>query len=195
MSFVTAFNQFRDQLRGAALVNPDNSWTKEALERYGKATQDTQTRLSAPTVSAKPQIQSDVRGAQDIVNRGADAGIQQRGALANTLLQPRGAIIRQNVDRLRDETAIGDTSYDNKLGALFDRQGQMLGLQHGQERWTTSGMNDQIGASRDAYYALQNKIADATIANMNKGPSFMENLGSIGGLLTSILGGVALFRG
>jgi hypothetical protein len=195
MSFVKAYNQFRDQLRGVALINPDNSWNEENLRRYDESRRNTRAVLNAPTTSTNPSSLADYANAQRAVQDAQDRDADNKISFVNRSLEPRARLLAQNVDADRARADIQDGSYRDRISSFVEPHRALLGDQHGQERWVVGNMSQQLADEQTAYYALNNKIADATIADMNKGPSFMENLGSIGGLLSSILGGVALFRG
>jgi hypothetical protein len=195
MSFVKAYNQFRDQLRGVALINPDNSWNEENLRRYDESRRNTRAVLNAPTTSTNPSSLADYANAQRAVQDAQDRDADNKISFVNRSLEPRARLLAQDVDADRARADIQDGSYKDRISSFVEPHRALLGDQHGQERWVVGNMSQQLADEQTAYYALNNKIADATIADMNKGPSFMENLGSIGGLLSSILGGVALFRG
>ena len=195
MSFVKAYNQFRDQLRGVALINPDNSWNEENLRRYDESRRNTRAVLNAPTTSTNPSSLADYANAQRAVQDAQARDADNKISFVNRSLEPRARLLAQNVDADRARADIQDGSYRDRISSFVEPHRALLGDQRGQERWVIGNMSQQLADDRTAYYALNNKIADATIADMNKGPSFMENLGSIGGLLSSILGGVALFRG
>lgn len=198
MDFSKTLNQFQrlqNTLRGQGFLNEQGQWTKTGEQVYQALVKGTGAGLSTPPASSAPSVLSQASQAQDLSNRGADANLERQIRSAQAGLDVGKERANAGTAVIGERTGIADESYRNRMGYGVDSYGRLMGQQHEYETGARQALSDDFRYITGKSYALQERALDAGIDLANKPPSFISQLGQLGQLAASIMGGLALLRG